>query len=111
LNRTTNEKDGAIVEIEKTDASNLASSVDGSSIKSDTKSFLTLHEFKIQSGMNNSKSDEAVSIVDKNYKSSMKTSGDSVSEKLDSSNKPSENTETKTSTIQSSLKEEEIAIT
>ncbi len=109
-NRTTNEKDGAIVEIEKTDASKLASSVDGSSIKSDTKSFLTLHEFKIQSGMNNSKSDEAVSIVDKNYKSSMKTSGDSVSEKLDNSNKPSENTETKTSTIQSSLKEEEIAI-
>lgn len=109
-NRTTNEKDGAIVEIERTDASKLASSVDGSSIKSDTKSFLTLHEFKIQSGMNNSKSDEAVSIVDKNYKSSMKTSGDSVSEKLDNSNKLSENTETKTSTIQSSLKEEEIAI-
>jgi hypothetical protein len=109
-NRTTNEKDGAIVEIERTDASKLASSVDGTSIKSDTKSFLTLHEFKIQSGMNNSKSDEAVSIVDKNYKSSMKTSGDSVSEKLDNSNKPSENTETKTSTIQSSLKEEEIAI-
>lgn len=109
-NRPKNEIDDAILEVEKTDTSKLASSVDGSSIKSDTKSFLTLHEFKIQSGMNNAKSDEAVSIVDKNYKSSMKTSADSVSEKLDNSSKPSENTETKTSTIQSSLKEEEIAI-
>lgn len=116
-NRTKNEKDEANVEIEKTDTSKLTSftskltsSVDGSSVKSDTKSFLTLNEFKIQSGMDKTKSVEAESIEDKNSKTSMETSGDSVSEKLDNSNKTSVNTEAETFPIHSSLKEEEKAI-